>query len=83
MEIKKNSIVEIYIDDMTVEGAGVGHIDGAAVFVDDSVVGDLLQVIIIKVAKNYFVGKIKKILNPSNKRIENDKIYRYDKETSR
>ncbi len=72
MEIKKNSVVEIFIDDMTVEGAGVGHIDGAAVFVDDSVVGDLLEVIIIKVAKNYFVGKIKKILNPSKKRIEND-----------
>ncbi|MBR4282297.1 MAG: 23S rRNA (uracil(1939)-C(5))-methyltransferase RlmD [Clostridia bacterium] len=72
MEIKKNSIVEIYIDDMTVEGAGVGHIDGAAVFVDDSVVGDHLEIIIIKAAKNYFVGKIKKILNPSKLRIEND-----------
>ncbi|MBR2152872.1 MAG: 23S rRNA (uracil(1939)-C(5))-methyltransferase RlmD [Clostridia bacterium] len=72
MEIKKNSIVEIYIDDMTVEGAGVGHIDGAAVFVDNSVVGDHLEIIIIKAAKNYFVGKIKKILNPSKLRIEND-----------
>lgn len=72
MEIKKNSIVEIYIDDMTVEGAGVGHIDGAAVFVDNSVVGDHLEIIIIKAAKNYFVGKINKILNPSKLRIEND-----------
>ena len=72
MEIKKNSIVEILIDDMTVEGAGVGHINGAAVFVDDSVVGDKLEVLIIKAAKNYFVGKIKKILNPSKLRTEND-----------
>lgn len=72
MEIKKNSILQILIDDMTVEGAGVGHINGAAVFVDNSVVGDHLEIIIIKAAKNYFVGKIKKILNPSKLRIEND-----------
>ncbi len=72
MEIKKNSIVEILIDDMTVEGAGVGHIDGAAVFVDDSVVGDKLEVIIIKAAKKYFVGKIKRILSPSKLRIASD-----------
>lgn len=72
MEIKKNSIVEIDIDDMTVEGAGVGHLGGAAVFVDNSVVGDRVEAIIIKVAKNYFVGKVKKILKPSSLRIEND-----------
>lgn len=68
----KNDIVELVIDGMTSDGNGVGHLDGLAVFVPFAVIGDRLEVRIVKTAKNYLFGKIEKIINPSLSRIEPD-----------
>ncbi len=68
----KNDIVKIEITGMTSGGAGVGRSDGTAVFVRGAAVGDVLEAVIIKMTKNYAVGKLLKIIKPSEHRIDSD-----------
>lgn len=70
--VTKNEIIDITITDFSVEGSGIGHYQGFAVFVPLSVPQDKLQVKIIKVTKNYAFGKIEKITTPSPYRVEPD-----------
>lgn len=67
--LRKNDLAELTITGMTAEGSGVGRVDGTAVFVAASAPGDRLLVRIIKVSKNYAVGRVEKILQPSPARI--------------
>lgn len=55
---KKNEEYTLAIEDMTDLGFGVGHIDGAAVFVADTVIGDVVKVGIIKVNSSYLVARV-------------------------
>ena len=71
MDIKKNDIVNIDITDISSDGNGVGKKDGFAVFVPMTDIGDNVDVHIIKVTKNYAVGKIKNINKLSENRCEN------------
>lgn len=52
MKIKKNSIHKLKIDGYSSDGDGIGRIDGIACFVKGALVGETVQVKIIKVAKN-------------------------------
>ncbi len=66
MLMKKEDIITLKIDDLGSEGLGIGHTeDGMAIFVKDSVVGDLAKVKIIKVKKSYAYGRLMEILTPS------------------
>ncbi len=65
----KNEIIKLNIDALSTDGAGIGRDgDGKAVFVPNSALGDSLEVKIIKVTKNYSVGKIEKIIKEGNGR---------------
>lgn len=68
--MKKNEIITLTITDTNSDGAGVGRYEGAVVFVPYALPDETVEVLIIKVAKNYCVGKIQKILTPSKSRIE-------------
>ena len=69
----KNQVYEAVITDYTAEGMGVGRTDqGMAVFVPGAARGDRLEVLLVKVLKNYAFGKILQILEPSPHRIEAD-----------
>ena len=68
--VEKNKEYEIKIESVASEGNGVGHIDGFAVFVPDTVDGDVVKALIVKVNKNYAFGKVLKIITPSDKRVE-------------
>ncbi len=70
--MKKNDIVKIEISGVSHEGVGIGKVDGLAVFVRGAAVGDVVEAIVIKMAKNYAVGKLTKVITPSKDRIEND-----------
>ncbi len=73
MAWKKNDVTELEITGMTAEGSGVGRTaDGMAVFVNGAAVGDVLRVKLIKVSKNYAVGRIDAVLQPSADRQEAD-----------
>ena len=69
MAFKKNQCVAVRIDDITDLGFGVGRVDGAVVFVSDTVPGDECEVKIIKVNKTYLVGRVEKYITRSDKRV--------------
>lgn len=73
--LEKNQLFTAEIEDITSEGNGVCRIDGFAVFVPDTAIGDVIRVKIVKVLKNYAYGIIDKIIQPSSDRIENDCVY--------
>ena len=68
--MKKNEIVEITIEDIGVNGEGIGKIDGYALFVKDAVIGDRIEAKITKAKKNYAYARLMKILEPSPDRVE-------------
>ena len=53
MEFKKNNTVILRIEDMSQDGLGIGKAEGYALFVKDTVIGDLAKVKILKTKKNY------------------------------
>lgn len=55
----------VKIDDF---GRGIGFIDGKVTFVPKSVVGDIVDVEIVKTKRKYNVAKIQRIIKPSLKR---------------
>jgi 23S rRNA (uracil1939-C5)-methyltransferase len=66
--VEKNKNYIIDITGMTHEGQGVGRVNGFTVFVEGALEGESVEVKIIKIARNYGVGKLVKILNPSEER---------------
>ena len=70
--VRKNQILPLTVTGMTAEGNGVGHFEGMAVFVPQSAVGDVLDVRIVKVQKQYAYGIIEKLHTPSPDRITPD-----------
>ncbi len=68
--MNKNDIVRLTIEDMSLEGAGIGHTDGVTIFVKDAVVGDLCDVIITKVKKTYCFAALKEVVEPSEFRVQ-------------
>ncbi len=72
MLINKNDEIKLKIDALTNLGSGIGRYKEMAVFVDGTAVGDEIIAHIIKVKKNYAVGKIAKIIKPSKDRIPCD-----------
>ena len=70
--VRKNQLITIEITDITSQGSGVGHYESMAIFVPLTAIGDIAQVKIVKVLKNYAYGIINKMIAPSTKRIEPD-----------
>ena len=70
MQIKKNDIVRIEIDNCGLDGSGIGRLDGLAVFVPSTAKGDIIDAHILKVKKSCAFAKIERIITPSADRIE-------------
>lgn len=68
--IKKNEIRRLCVDDINNLGYGVGRIDGVVCFVAGGVSGDALDARIIKIARDYLVARIERIISPSPFRTE-------------
>lgn len=75
VELSKNDKIELTVDALTSEGSGVGRYNGLAVFVRGTVPQDKIIAHIIKRSKNYAIGIIDKIIQPSPERIESDCPY--------
>ena len=67
---QKDDILTIRITDMDENGQGIGKADGFAFFVKDAVVGDTVQVKVMKAKKNYGFAKLVQIITPSPDRIK-------------
>jgi 23S rRNA (uracil1939-C5)-methyltransferase len=68
--IEKNKDYIIDITGMGYEGEGVGKIDNFTVFVQGALLGETVQVKIVKVAKNYAYGKLLEVVEASKHRAE-------------
>lgn len=68
--IEKNSLYTVEITGMNHEGQGVGRIDGFVIFVENAIVGEVVEVLVIKVTKSYAIGKLVSIAEPSKDRVE-------------
>ena len=66
--LKKNTVWEVEIYDISGDGNGIAKIDGEIIFVPYTAIGDIVSITIIKVAKNYAVGKVNEIIVPSKAR---------------
>lgn len=69
--MNKNDRITITISSMSSQGLGIGRAaDNTAVFVPGAAIGDKVEVIIVKVLKNYCFGKIVDFIEQSPDRIE-------------
>ena len=68
--VEKNKEYVACIDSVSSDGNGVAHIDGFAVFVPQTVDGDKIKMLVVKVQKNFAYGKALEITEPSDKRCE-------------
>lgn len=66
---QKNDVLEIEITDQGTNGEGIGKTEGYALFVKDTVMGDVVRVKIMKVKKNYGFAKLLEIITPSPYRV--------------
>ena len=69
MELVKNKIYRCQITDYTSDGMGFAKIEGRAVFVPRTAVGDQCDVRIVKVTKNVAFGRVERLVVPSAARI--------------
>jgi 23S rRNA (uracil1939-C5)-methyltransferase len=68
--LSKSKIYTVEITGLTHEGQGVGKLDGFVVFVDGALLGEVVDVKIIKQTKSYAVGSVVRLQRPSEKRVE-------------
>ena len=67
---KKGQEAELYIEDISDQGQGIGKIDGFAVFVQGAVPGDRVKCVLTKVKKNFAFAKLVDILEASSYRVK-------------
>ena len=68
--LKKNDKITVRIESCTSLGSGVGRYNGMTVFAANTAPGDLALLHIIKVKPNYAVGKLERLIERSDMRIE-------------
>lgn len=69
---KKEAIIleNVTIEAVAAEGKALAHVDGAVVFVQFAVPGDIVDIKVTKKKKNYMEGFILRIVKPSEHRLE-------------
>lgn len=68
--MQKNEIARVTIEDIGVNGEGIGKVNGYTLFIKDAVIGDVVEAKVIKAKKNYGYARLMKILTPSPDRVE-------------
>ncbi|WP_017414132.1 23S rRNA (uracil(1939)-C(5))-methyltransferase RlmD [Clostridium tunisiense] len=70
INIEKNRDYIVTIENYGHEGEGVAKVEGFTVFIAGALKGEVVKVKIIKVNKNYGVGKLLEVIEASEKRVE-------------
>ena len=68
--MNKNDIIILKIEDMGIDGEGIGKLEGMTFFVKDAVIGDEIKARITKLKKNYGYARVENIITPSEFRTE-------------
>lgn len=72
MEIKKNEEYIVDIIDNGYQGEGIAKINGMTIFIPNTLKGEKVKIIILKVLSSHAYGKVIEILEISSKRKESD-----------
>lgn len=67
--MKKNDKFIVTIEDIGINGEGIGKVDGYTLFVKDAIIGDTVEAVITKPKKNYGYAKMLKIMDYSPHRV--------------
>ena len=67
--MQKNEKITVTIEDIGVNGEGIGKVDGYTLFVKDAIIGDTVEAVITKPKKNYAYAKMLNIIQPSKERV--------------
>lgn len=70
MQLKKNDLINLIIEDMSAEGEGIGKLNGFAFLVKDAIIGDSIVARVTKLKKTYGYARLEKIVAPSEHRVE-------------
>ena len=65
----KNQIYTATITDYTIQGQGIAHVEGCAVFIPNTIAGEVCEIQITKAAKTWAAGRIRNILEVSPHRV--------------
>ncbi|MGO2869082.1 MAG: class I SAM-dependent RNA methyltransferase, partial [Staphylococcus equorum] len=68
--IQKNEIIEGKVIDLTHEGHGVVKLDRYPIFVPNALINETIEFKVIKVKKNFAIGKLIEIKKESEERVE-------------
>ena len=68
--MQKNESVTVTIQDMGVNGEGIGRVNGYTLFIKDAVIGDVVEARVMKAKKNYGYARLMNIITPSEHRVE-------------
>lgn len=66
--VEKNKHYEMEIKDISSDGNGVGTIDGFTVFVPMAAIGDVAEIVVVKVLSHYAIGRIIRLISVSDMR---------------
>lgn len=67
--ITKNDELILTIEDMGVDGEGIGKAEGMTFFVKDALIGDRVRVKVMKMKKTYGYARLMEVLEPSADRV--------------
>ena len=67
--MKKNDKITVTIEDIGVNGEGIGKVEGYTLFVKDAIIGDTVEAVITKPKKNYAYAKMINIIESSKQRV--------------
>ena len=67
--MKKNERIILTIEDIGVNGEGIGKAFGYTLFVKDAVIGDTVEAVVTKAKKNYGYAKMLRVIEPSACRV--------------
>ena len=68
--MQKNEMVTVTIEDIGVNGEGIGKVDGYTLFIKDAIIGDMVEAKVMKAKKNYGYARLMRIIEPSRERVE-------------
>ena len=71
--MQKNELVTGTIEDIGINGEGIGKVDGYTLFIKDAIIGDVVEAKVMKVKKNYGYARMMNILTPSPYRVKQPK----------
>lgn len=75
--LKKNDVLTGQVVDLTHEGHGVVKIDRYPIFIPNTLIDEKIEYKVIKVKKNFAIGKLIKMITESDARVEPPCIYYY------